>query len=208
MAEDASHQYVRPPRAAAALLAFVLRGSNMAALIGDLDEEYAQIAHGSPKAARRWYWRQSALSTVHVAIERAREENLHRALIGLATVFLFLNAWNFWVAPGAATQVYALTNAGSYMPARVTYFLVVIAGTGLAGAFFSRVAATMSASLDHFMVMRVTPAVLLLFSPSVMKILTAGDGYPVTYRLSLTGLAAAAFAIGAAFAFWRMRNRP
>lgn len=207
MAEDAPHQHITPPRAASALLGFVLRGSDMAPLLGDLDEEYAEIAEESPIAARRWYWRQSVLSTVHVIADRARQEHLHRALLGVVIIFLFLHYWNLWVAPRAATQVYALSDAGSYGPARIAYFIVAILGAGAAGAFFSRVAATARTKLSQFILTRAAPASLLLFAPALFEILTAGDSYPVTYRLSQTGLAAASFIAGAAIAFPRA-HRP
>ncbi|MEM9617516.1 MAG: hypothetical protein AAF936_06110 [Pseudomonadota bacterium] len=207
MAEDASQRRITPPRAASALLALALRGSAMTPLLGDLDEEYAKIAEGSLKAARRWYWRQSVLSTVHVIAERARRERLHRALLGVATVFLFLHYWNLWIAPGAAIQVYALSDAGSYGPARIAYFIVAILGAGIAGAFFSRVTATARAKLSQFILTRAAPASLLLFTPALFEILTAGDGYPIVYRLSQTGLAAGSFIAGAAIAFPRT-HRP
>ncbi|MEO1243232.1 MAG: hypothetical protein AAFX54_15080 [Pseudomonadota bacterium] len=206
MAEDASHQRITPPRAASALLALALRGSTMAPLLGDLDEEYAEIAEGSPKAARRWYWRQSVLSTAHVIAERARQEHLHRALLGVAAVFVFLHYWNLWIAPGAATQVYALSDVGSYGPARIAYFIVAILGAGAAGAFFSRVAATARIRLIKFILTRAGPAALLLFAPASFEILTAGEGYPVVYRLSQTGLAAGSFIAGAAIAFPHARR--
>lgn len=201
MAEDAPHQRITPPRAASALLTLALRGSTMAPLLGDLDEEYAEIAEGSPKAARRWYWRQSVLSTVHVVAERARQERLDRALLGVAVIFLFLHYWNLWIAPGAATQVYALSDAGSYGPARIAYFIVAILGAGLAGAFFSRVTATARIRLIRFILTRAAPASLLLFTPALFEILNAGEDYPIVYRLSQTGLAAGSFIAGAAIAF-------
>ncbi len=207
MAEDASHQRITPPRAASALLRLVLRGSTMAPLLGDLDEEYAEIAEGSPTAARRWYWRQSVLSTAYVIAERARQERLHRALFGVAAVFLFLHYWNLWIAPVAAVKVYALSDAGSYGPARIAYFIVAMLGAGVAGAFFSRFTATARIRLIKFILSRAAPASLLLFAPALFEVLTAGEDYPIVYRLSQTGLAAAAFIAGAAIAFPRA-HRP
>ena len=53
-----------PPRLARWLLQWALTGPTRSAIVGDIEEEFA--AHVapllSPRAARRWYWRQTILS--------------------------------------------------------------------------------------------------------------------------------------------------
>ncbi len=205
MAEDTSHQPLGPPKAASAILSFFLRGSDMAPLLGDLAEEYQDLAQSSPKAARDWYWRQSILSTAHIAVSRAREQNLHRALIGVGIIFVFLHYWNLWIAPVAATRVYTLSGAESYGPARLAYYIVALFGAAISGAFFSYVLAAKHIRLMRFVMSRALPAATILFTPAAALILMQGGDYPVAYRLTQTGLVAVAFIAGAALAFWRMR---
>ncbi len=207
MADDASHKPLMPPRIATAILRFFLRGSDMAPILGDLDEEYQDIAQGSPKTARAWYWRQSLLSTVHIAISRAREQNLHRALIGVAIIFVFLHYWNLWIAPVAAAKVYAFSAAGSYGPARAAFYVVALLGAAMAGAFFAYMIAGKQRTLLHFTLTRALPAAIIVFTPALVVILSAGGDYPVAYRLTQTGLAAISFVAGAGVAFWLIRKR-
>lgn len=194
MAEGPPHTHLRPPRAAAALLRFFTRNTAMAAMIGDLDEEYAARADAAPASAERWYWRQTALSAAHLIIDAVRRPAFQSAVVGLALAYLLLQVWNLWIARGAAQQFYLWTDGGSYTPARIAYFAVAVIGAGIAGAVFARFAPP---SASRFLTRRATPAALLVFAPSLFQIATSGGDYPVLYRLGQVSLSAAAFIAGA-----------
>lgn len=58
----------RPPRLAAGLVALFASADKAESLLGDLCEEFSDIARKSGRAsARRWYWRQAAKTIAHLA---------------------------------------------------------------------------------------------------------------------------------------------
>ncbi len=200
MADGPPHTHLTPPRAAALILRFITRGRAMAAMIGDLDEEYAARAHGSPDrsaqgSAQRWYWRQTALSAAHLAIAEVRRPAFQSTIVGLGLAYLLLQVWTLWVAPGAAQRFYLWTDGGSYTPARIVYFAVAVIGAGVAGAVFARFAPRSLA--NRFLTKRAAPAALLVFAPALIQIVTSGADYPVLFRLGQVSLSVAAFIAGA-----------
>ena len=195
MAEGPPHTHLSPPRAAAALLRFFTRNTAMAAMIGDLDEEFAARAEAAPGGAQRWYWRQTALSAAHLTIDAVRRPAFQGAVVGLALAYVLLQVWNVWIARGAALQFYQWTNGESYAPARIAYFVVAVIGAGFAGAIFARFAPRSAA--PRFLRKRAAPAALLVFAPALIQIATSGADYPVLFRLGQVSLSGAAFIAGA-----------
>ena len=195
MADGPPHTHLTPPRMAAMILRLMTRGRAMAAMIGDLDEEYAARAGAEPRSAERWYWRQTALSAAHLAIAEIRRPAFQSAVLGLGLAYLLLQVWNLWVAPGAAQRFYLWTEGGSYTPARIVYFAVAVIGAGAAGAVFARFAS--HRGVRRFLIARAAPAALLVFAPALVQIVASGADYPVLFRLGQISLSAAAFITGA-----------
>jgi len=54
----------KPPPIARAIVALVSEQADRPWILADLDEEFAGLAAGDPRRARRWYWRQALTSLV------------------------------------------------------------------------------------------------------------------------------------------------
>lgn len=195
MAEGPPHTHLTPPRMAALILRLLTRGRAMAAMIGDLDEEYAARVNETPGRAERWYWRQTALSAAHLTLAEIRRPAFQSAVLGLGLAYLLLQVWNLWIAPGAAQRFYLWTDGDSYTPARIVYFAVAVIGAGAAGAVFARFAS--HRGVRRFLIARAAPAALLVFAPAFVQIVASGADYPVLYRLGQISLSVAAFIAGA-----------
>jgi hypothetical protein len=90
----------RPPRLAARLVDLFASPDHAEALLGDLSEEFSDIASKSGVVcARRWYWRQAAKSIAHLAVVGFR----------LAP----------WSLTGAVLLGFALRWFGSSLPERI-----------------------------------------------------------------------------------------
>jgi hypothetical protein len=58
---------IRPPRVAVWLLSLFVQGAGSDSILGDLSEEFFEVASKSGTTqARRWYWRQSRKTIVHI----------------------------------------------------------------------------------------------------------------------------------------------
>lgn len=214
MAEDLKphRRRLSPPALARALLALAAAPADRAALIGDLEEEFAAISGLSRHRARAWYWRQAALSAPHLLARRFASPQARRfAVTALAAVaaFALVRYWDVAVARKAARAFYATFQSPSYAPARMVYLAVQAAGFALAGGGVAGIAFARSERFLKNLQTRLAPAAVLLFAPALIGRLAASDAYPLGFRLAQTGLAAGAFIAGAWIAArLRRRRRP
>ena len=82
-----------PPRIAEWLVSLVATPEQTATILGDLLEEFSSILSRSGAAsARRWYWRQSALTIAHLVKDQVRRAPLDTAAIAIGGFLLYVFA--------------------------------------------------------------------------------------------------------------------
>ena len=82
-------QFAQPPRAATWLVNLFVPGEDGESVVGDLHEEFSQLASNSgASVAQRWYWRQTLRSIVHLFLSEFRSAPWSTATIVIAGFFL------------------------------------------------------------------------------------------------------------------------
>lgn len=197
------------PAFARALIAIAAASADRAALIGDLEEEFAQRQKRSGEKAQAWYWRQAALSTPHLIISRLRSPGVRQFILTAAAAiaaYMLVRIWDVFVARSAAQGFYRLFETESFGPTRIVYLLVQATGYLIAGAGIAWVAFDKRESLMKNFASRLFPTAAVLFAPALISQLAASDAYSPAFRLLQMSVAALAFGTGA-FVMARFLNR-
>lgn len=115
-------EFVRPPRIGTWLVSLFAPAGETESITGDLLEEYSQLAAKSgPAFARRWYWRQTLTTIVHLAGAGFRAAPwLTAAAVAGGYFLMWAGAGLYGQAFGAAIEklgVYEyISDAGSRQP--------------------------------------------------------------------------------------------
>jgi|GEM_PF-4375929 len=194
-----------PPQLARALIVVMASAPDRAALIGDMEEEFARQSQQSPHEARAWYWRQTAISAPYLALKRLGSEETRRLGIALAATlgaFLMIHYWDIFIARGAARGFAAVTQAQTYFLARTVYLLVQMAGVAVAGGAIAALIFRDEDSFARNTLRRLVPAGVILFAPTFFAMVSPADNYDLSFRLMQLGLALPSLITGARIAMW------
>lgn len=197
------------PRLARALVLIAAAPADKAALAGDLEEEFAQLADASPGAARRWYWRQASMSLPHLLLRRLRGQAARRFGVAVFAAFgalAFSGIWDLYIARGVALGFYSLSGADDYGAVRLVFLFVQIGGVALAGAIIAHLTFLRERSFAQNLIARLLPVGLVFFAPAALEIARASPDYPVWFRLVWMAFAAPALVVGA-WGASRLRRR-
>lgn len=129
---------IAPPRLAVRWLEHRLHPDERADILGDLIEQFHRRAAGNPRAARRWFWRQTLALVWGFAIRRRDVvSTTHERTRG---IWLLRNAGSDWR--------YALRSLVAGRGATVAAFLVLALGLGLSTTVFSVINSLLLRPLD------------------------------------------------------------
>ncbi|NOX82883.1 MAG: hypothetical protein GXP06_07835 [Alphaproteobacteria bacterium] len=203
------HSALAPPQLARALIVIMASAPERAALIGDMEEEFAQQSQRSPHRARAWYWRQTAISAPYLALKRLRSEQTRRLGVALGATlgaFLLIHYWDIFIARGAARGFAVATGAQTFFLTRSVYLLVQMTGVSVAGGAIAALTFREQDSFARNTFRRLIPAGAIILSPTLFAMIAPADHYDLSFRLLQLALAVPALFIGARIAMW-LRGR-
>lgn len=189
----------RPPRLARALVQACAENEVRESVLGDLHEEFAQLAHADWRAARRWYWREALATATPLLGRRVHRSRTASALLTLALAIVgiaLLYAWQVAVARSAAVTFAETFPAAPLVTARLVYvgvqMLSVVAVT--AGVALLTFRAEQSLLQNSFRRLGLLSALILL--PPFVESFLSPNGYSLSFVLPWAAAMAIAIFLG------------
>lgn len=194
-----------PPTFATSLLELLIVSSDRAELLGDLQEEFANISLRSPAAARSWYWRQAALSAPYFLLKRFQSSHVKKitvALVAAVVTYLFIKYWDVFLARAAVRGLASNTDGWSVSVLRSFYLLVQMLGVAIGGGAIAALTFEKQRSFIKNALARLAPISLLIFAPKLYALIDPTSTYPTSYKLIWIMLAVPSLVLGALCMMW------
>ncbi|MEM9182325.1 MAG: permease prefix domain 2-containing transporter [Pseudomonadota bacterium] len=201
----------QPPRLAVMLLRWLAPPDVRGAMLGDLAEEYQLHARRSRAAADRWFWRQVAGSAAPLTTVWLSDSVTGRWLVaGLlaALLYVWLVAWDIWVARTGAGWAAQGTGPENLLMVRLVYFQLYLCGAAIGGAMACLAARPIRQPFRASSVRLLVPLCAILLWVLANRLQTPAGQTAWAYLASRTLLTVPAVMLGMVLVRPRRQNGP
>lgn len=191
----------RPPRAAEALLRWLLVPTDRDAVLGDLSEQFARHA-AARGGGRRWYWAEVLRTSPGLAGQRFGELPALQVLLALLVAiaaWLAVAAWDVYVSRAVAGWLAGWPASPALWAIRSVYFALYVAGAGIVGGLVAYGRFNAKRSFSSNALLHLGPVFALMSAVTLATLLAMPGPAPVLYIALKTGLNALALVGGARF---------
>ncbi len=194
---------IRPPGLAQAILRLSSGIEFRDAMLGDLEEEFAQRAASNAQSARAWYFSQVLSSATPLVQQRVgRSAILSTILIVVLTVLAYVcvNAWDVSVARTAARAVARFFRTAPPIPfARLTYVAAQMFVVGAAALVIATLTFRAENSIVRNTASRLGMLAVVVVAPQFIA-MSGPNGYTLDFLIPWAGAMMTAIAAGATLA--------
>lgn len=189
-----------PPKAAEFLLKLSVSEQDRDAIIGDLNEAYAEKSEASESGARSWYWKQAVTSLPFLLWRRASGSSLFpiaAILFVTAFAFAFVAIWDVHAARRLARFVNIRAADVPLEHIRLIYFGAYMLGAAIAGGIIASTIFTRRRTFIVNTALFLGPIMAVIFTDSLIRFWFSDSPSAASYFWQRVGMAFPALICGA-----------